>query len=252
MDVYLDLTLLMNLIIYSFIFLYLHKLSNIKLSMTKKVFIILFLILKYFFIPVIDSKISFFFYIYDIVILMCFINKKKMYTTILFIFLYYIFSTFFMFIEPHILYFKHLLIISSPSAIFKLIFMPIPLFLGFYALNLLKNKYVHYKYSYQGQLKYLDQIVSLTGYLDSGNTLKINGIPVIFIKSNLGLTLSRMNRIDIEYITVNGIKNKQVGYEGKVALKVKNEVIIKKVIFSIVKGEHSFHDCDCLLNAHLF
>ena len=96
----------------------------------------------------------------------------------------------------------------------------------------MKNKYIDYKYSYNAQLKYLDQIVSLKGYLDSGNTLKVKGLPVIFIKNNLGLTLNRINQIEIEYITVNGLKNRQIGYEGKVAIKVKKDVVIKKVIFS--------------------
>lgn len=251
MDVYLDLTLLMNCLIYCFIFLYLNKLANIKFSILRKIVVIFFLLIKYFFIPIINEELSLIFYLYDLIIYLIFFNKKKLYTSFLFIFLYYIFSSFFMYIEAHILIFKNLLIISSPVAIFKLLFMPVPLFLGFYLLTLIKNKYISYKYSYNGQLKYLDQIVSLKGYLDSGNTLKVNGLPVIFLKNNLGLNLFRINQVEIEYITVNGVKNKQIGYEGKVALKVKKEVIIKKVIFSIANGEHSFHDCDCLLNAYL-
>ncbi len=251
MDVYLDLTLLMNSLIYGFIFLYIRKISEIKFSLVRKIIVIFLLLTKFYFLPIVPGEFAFFYYIYDIIIYLLLFNKKKIYTSVLFIFLYYLFSTFFMFIEPHILFYKKLLVISSPTATLKLIFLPIPLLLGYYCLSILKKKYVQYKYSYNGQLKYLDQIVSLRGYLDSGNTLLVKGLPVIFIKSNLGLKLTSDDTILIEYITVNGIKNKQEGYLGKIALKTKKDVIIKQVIFSIVKGEHSFHNCDCLLNAYL-
>ena len=252
MDIYLDLTLLMNLLIYCFIFLYMNKLGNVKFSLARKIIIISLLLIKFYFIPLIPDNLTLFFYVYDLIIYLLTFNNKKIYSSIFFIFLYYIFSSFFMVIEPHILMFKKVLVISSPSAMYKLIFMPIPLFIAYYLLNILKNKCVNYFYSYNGQLKYLDQIISIRGYLDSGNTLKINGLPVIFIKDSLGLKLNKFNQIEIEYITVNGEKNKQLGYEGKIALKVKKNVIIKKVIFSVVYGDHSFHNCDCLLNAYLF
>ena len=252
MDVYLDLTILMNSLIYSFIFLYINKISEIKFSLNRKIIIIFLLLAKFYILPLINENLTFFFYIYDIIIYLLFFNRKKIYVSLLFIFLYYIFSTFFMFIEPHILIFKKLLIISSPSASIKLIFLPIPLLIGYYILNILKNKYINFKYSYRTQLKYNSQIVSLKGYLDSGNTLLVNGIPVIFIKKSIQINLINSNKIPIEYITVNGKVNKQDGYLGKIAFKVKNEIIIKKVIFSIVAGEHSFHNCDCLLNAYLF
>lgn len=251
MDIYLDLTLLMNALIYGFIFLYINKISEIKFSLLRKIVVIFLLLAKFYFLPLIPSELSIFYYLYDIIIYLLLFNRKKIHTSILFIVLYYIFSTFFMFIEPHILFYKKLLVISSPSATLKLIFLPIPLLLGYYILSILKKKYVQYKYSYNGQLKYLDQIVSLKGYLDSGNTLVVKGLPVIFIKSNLGLKLVNNDTIAIEYITVNGNKNKQEGYLGKIALKTKKDVIIKQVIFSVVKGEHSFHNCDCLLNAYL-
>lgn len=251
MDVYLDLSLMMNGLMYGFIFLYINKIGNIKFSLVRKLVIIFFLLLKFYFLPLIPSKMTIFYYLYDLIIFLLLFNKKKIYTTILFIFIYYMFASFFMFIEPHILMFKKLLIISSPSATTKLIFLPIPLLLGYYLLNILKNKYIQYKYSYNTQLKYNEQIISLKGYLDSGNTLQVKGIPVIFVKSNLGIKDLNYNKIPIEYITVSGNMNKAMGYLGKIAIKTKKGVVIKKVIFSIVQGEHSFHNCDCLLNAYL-
>ena len=77
MDIYLDLTLLMNLLIYCFIFLYMNKLGNIKFSLTRKIIIISLLLVKFYFIPLIPDNLTLFFYVYDLIIYLLTFKLQK-------------------------------------------------------------------------------------------------------------------------------------------------------------------------------
>lgn len=141
-----------------------------------------------------------------------------------------------------------ILIISSPEALLYILFAPL-----FNLILLLVSRGVDSIYRL-GNYK-VDAIICVEGkkakfrcYFDTGNTLKYQGIPVIFcLKRSWPFTyINKMDVINVS--TVSG--NKEM--EATKALITFDEQKLSILVYvALIDQEESFNGCECLLNAYL-
>ena len=141
-----------------------------------------------------------------------------------------------------------ILIISSPEAFLYILFAPL-----FNLILLLVSRGVDSIYRL-GNYK-VDAIICVEGkkakfkcYFDTGNTLKYQGVPVIFcLKRSWPFTyINKMDVINVS--TVSG--NKEM--EATKALITFDEQKLSILVYvALIDQEESFNGCECLLNAYL-
>lgn len=93
-----------------------------------------------------------------------------------------------------------------------------------------------------GEKKYL-----LTGYFDTGNTIKYDNVPVVFVIKNT-IIIEKNKQIEFEVNTIQGRK-KYLGYQG--LLKYENLEEDYYVYIAETDSLNSFNGCEILLNAYL-
>ncbi len=103
-------------------------------------------------------------------------------------------------------------------------------------------KYIrHQQFTYQFILISEGKSLKLKGYYDSGNSLTVKELPVIFIKqTNICTPPTKMIEYDPNQLVI-----------GEIELKHKCKHIRQRVLVAKVSGNYDFYGCDCLLNVLL-
>jgi hypothetical protein len=102
------------------------------------------------------------------------------------------------------------------------------------AIKLCKN------YRFIIKVKLNDKYIKFLGYLDSGNTLLIEGIPVIFLKEEYFV------KGNYQEMIVRGIGNSKCKY-------FKTKVVINDIEKEVIcaSSKTGFKGCECLININL-
>ncbi len=132
--------------------------------------------------------------------------------------------------------------LNTPKSFSYILIIPIILIIIELVTRSIKSLIFLKKYRYEVKVTIKDKIYNLKAYFDSGNTLKFNNLPVIFLTDEL-----KDKNIDYEQFVVDGIGKENSEYlKGKILFKNKE----KEVYCAYVKKK-SFNGCKCLLNVYL-
>lgn len=251
MDIYLDLSFFANVVVHSLSLIYVYMIFEFKNKMYKNFLIIFLLSFIVFSLPLFVIKEGYIYIIYDVLILTALLpNKNKIYMIISYISIYYILLGIGQLLDSGIIVNTQIIVINKPISTLSVVLLFIPIVIVYLLSYLLKKEFLIHHYKYIVYIKINDNIYKLKGYLDSGNTLLINGYPVIFIKEHILLNEKLEKKEKIKYYTLNNTIREDDGYEGEIMIKYNYHKIYKKIIFSIVSDEYYFNNCDCLLNAY--
>lgn len=251
MDIYLDLSFFASLFVHSLSLLYVYIMFEFKNHIFKNILIIFLLSIIVFSLPFFVIKNIYVFLIYDLLILYALLPKKnKLYMIISYISIYYILIGLAQLLNKGIIVESQLIVIINPPSLVSIIVLIIPIIIIYLISFLLKKELLIMHYKYFVYLKVNDNIYKIKGYLDSGNTLLINGLPVIFIKKNILINETLKDGEKIKYHTLNNTLREDIGYKGELIIKYNFNKVYKKIIFSVVSDDYYFNNCDCLLNAY--
>ena len=136
-------------------------------------------------LPLFVIKEGYIYIIYDVLILTALLpNKNKIYMIISYISIYYILLGIGQLLDSGIIVNTQIIVINKPISTLSVVLLFIPIIIVYLLSYLLKKEFLIHHYKYIVYIKINDNIYKLKGYLDSGNTLLINGYPVIFIKKH--------------------------------------------------------------------
>lgn len=252
MDIYLDLSIICAAIIHAFSLLYVLLILPLDGKKSHYVLLVIFMVLPVFSLPffVIDN-ILFYLSYYLIILFALLPRDHKFKAMLLYGIAYFILLSTSLILNKGIDHYHLVPLIHTPKATLSLLLIPLP-YLAFLMISMIiKNKIKIYHFIYQINIKYKESIYAMKGYLDSGNTLVYEGVPVIFIKREVLEDINLDNPIRISYKTIDNIIKEEWCYQGVICISRFYKKTYKKVLFAIVNNQHSFNDCDCLLNAHL-
>lgn len=149
-------------------------------------------------------------------------------------------------ISPYIRFLNFHIVIGNVKALWTLITMPIA-YLLLYLVSQAVDKMFHLgNYKRKLILVYQGQKALISGYFDTGNTLKYKGLPVIFIKSSAFPFLLIDSKEEVRYQTVNGMSITKL-YKASLRFEYRKE----SDVYFALSDKGNFNGCECLLNAYL-
>lgn len=251
MDIYLDLSFFANIIVHSLSLIYIYMMFEFKNKYYKNILIVILLSIIVFTLPIFVINNVLIYIVYDILILVALLpNKQKIYMIISYISIYYILIGLAQLFNSGIIVKTQMIVINKPISTLATILLFIPIIIIYFISYILKKEFLLFHYKYTVYIKINESIYKIKGYFDSGNTLLVEGKPVIFIKKNILINEKLKNGQTLIYKTLNNTIREDVGYEGEIMIKTNYKKIYKKIIFSLVGDDYYFNNCDCLLNAY--
>ena len=239
MNAYLDLSFIFHILILFTLSYYYKRILNKKLDKLILISLIIYSLVLYFNV-FIFSNYSYINLVFLLVYYLLLYRKKFIKYYFLYLFVYYSnVATTMIFTSDIYLYNGVVFLNSETSFIYiltilmNIIFIEI-IFFSIKSIKLLRN----YKSTIMIKLK--DKFISFSAYIDSGNTVCVDGIPVIFLKENY------FSSNDKEMI-INGIGSRVCKY-------FKTKVIYENKEMEVIVASGSkngFKGCECLLNIHL-
>lgn len=242
MEAYIDLSFIVYIINFSLSFIYsMIIFDNIKYKIH---FIIqtlliglIFMIINLYFIP--------YFLIMAFILYSLFLgmfNLKLLKVCISTIIIYYLNNAFLLLVGGCFLY-EGILLISIPFVSLFVLIIPIYITITHLIINIIYKRFKNNKFKVKCKIKLFNNTYKGLGYLDSGNALIYNDIPVIFVKD-----VAKFN--EGEVIKIKGINDYEYTYLAfKGVLTIKNNS--KNVYVVFVKKSMDFYSCDFLLNKYL-
>ena len=188
------------------------------------------------------------FFLLNGIIFFLFYKKKFLRPYLEFISCYLFLSLSLSFFSKELNFKNGILVICKPSAILYILFAPL-----FNIILILVSKGIDTIYRL-GNYK-TDAIISVDGkkakfkcYFDTGNTLKCDGIPVIFcLKRTWPFSfINTTNKVNVN--TVNGSSEMELT-KALITFDDKRTSIV--VYVALLDQDESFNGCECLLNAYL-
>lgn len=160
---------------------------------------------------------------------------------------YYFLSFLMVSLSPYVAFRNFLVVVTAPYGFFALAVIPV-----FYLLFTIVYKVVDSIYHLKNYR--VDGIILVNGkkakvrcYFDSGNTLRYQGIPVIFfLKDNYPFEVKASDNI-VEYKTLNESRTIDL-QEGMICF---TNGSYQMVYIALSDKDDSFCGCECLLNAYL-
>ena len=165
----------------------------------------------------------------------------------MFFILFFIINFFLTLITDDIKLLHIYLSINSPKGIIYSILVPIFGISLYLAMKFVDSIFHLHAYKTKCIISKDSQKACFLGYFDSGNTLKVDNVPVIFCNRSSWL-FPLTNEKDIEVSTINGEKIYR-GYEALINIDGKNEDVFVYVILN--DNNDGFNGCEILLNAYL-
>lgn len=238
MDVYLDYSICLNYIIFFFVYLFINRVNYQKNKIKKSLIFSLllsFVIVVYFLFNNIFVLIYFF--------LVNLLYFKSIFKSILYLFSYLIIALILSVFNEEFILINNYLFLKKEVGIFIFIIILFSLWCLFFLTNKIVKYFKTSKYVYKVILNVNDEELYLKAYYDSGNTLVINNLPVIFLKASKGILLGGVSSFDKTY----NLKLKK----GNLTLINKNKKIDKLVYINTVSEQMNFYGCDILLNNYI-
>lgn len=251
MDIYLDLSFFASLFVHFLSLFYIYIMFEFKNKIYKNILIVLLLSIIVFTLPLFTIDSIYIYLIYDVLILYALLPKNnKIYMILSYISIYYILIGLAQLISKGIIIKSQMIVINNPPSLLSIFILLIPIIIIYLLSYLLKKEILIMHYKCLVYLKINNNVYKIKGYLDSGNTLLFNGLPVIFIKENILINEILTGGEKIKYKTLNNSIREEVGYKGELMIKYTFNKVYKKIIFSVVSDDYYFNNCDCLLNAY--
>ena len=183
MDAYVDLSYLFHIITLCNIPYYFKKILNIKVSKIELVSFFVFSIVLYFNVFIFRNY-PYLNLLFLLVYFLLIYHKRFIKPYLVYLFIYYSNIATSMIFTTNIYLINGLVFLNTPSSIFfvitqlmNIIFIELIMF-TIRSIKLLKNYRVKIK------IKFKDEYSDFSGYIDSGNTLLVDGLPVIFLKDS--------------------------------------------------------------------
>lgn len=247
MNVYIDLTVL-SLFFNSIVSLYFVKVLSLK-----RIRVIYFLILA-----ILNSGQIIFLYqnFYLSLILFLLINlllflkifKKNFVFYFLLYFSFSYASQFLIFFTLHgLTFYKGIFLISQKEQCFALLSYPLIIIIIFLIALFVDKLYRFRNFKEKVILIIGDKKFILDGYMDSGNMLMHNNVPVVFINQNFPVEKITFT----EEITVNTINGKSLLKGQKALLSFDGNKTFHYIYLCLSQQTKLFNGCECLLNINL-
>lgn len=241
MNAYLDLSYIFHVITLLNIPYYFKRITNVKIRKIELLSLMIFSIVLYYNVFIFNGYKHInliFLLIYFLIVY----RKNFIKCYLLYLFIYYSNIATVMIFSNQIYLLNGVVMINSPGSFFlivletmNIIIIEIIMF-SIKSIKLLKN------YKIDVKIDLDNKWINCNGYIDSGNTLMIDDLPVIFLKEKYFLNK------EYEEMMVKGIGIKKCKY-------FKTNVILKDKVKEVICASGSnegFKGCDCLINIHLF
>lgn len=238
MDAYIDLSFIFHVIVLFTLPYYYKRILNIKIKKMELLSIVIFSFVLYFnvFIFSVYKYLNLLFLLIYFLILY---KKQFIKYYLLFMFVYYSNIATTMIFSNDIYLLNCVVFLASVEAIFYVLFIFMNILFieiitfSIKSIRLLKNYRSHIK------IKLNNEFSDFVGYIDSGNTLLVEGLPVVFLKDIY------FSENDKEMI-VHGIGARSCKYFKTIVIFQNKE---KEVI--VASSNSGFKGCECLINIHL-
>lgn len=240
MNAYIDLSYIFHVLVLLTLPYYFKKILNVRMKKMELIGLIIFSIVLYFNVFLFDN----YGYINLVFLLAYFLlvyHKKFLKYYLLYLFAYYSNIATCMIFTTNIYLLNGVVLLNTPTSFFyislelvNIMLIEIILF-SIRSIKLLRN------YKIKIRIRFKDKFSDFIGYIDSGNTLIVDGLPVIFLKDSYFL------KDDYKEMVVNGIGTRKCKY-------FKTSVIINDMEREVIcasGNSKGFKGCDCLINIHL-
>lgn len=186
------------------------------------------------------------YYVYVSIFLLLIFEKDYFKSLFLYFFCYALLTFIIDKLSMHNNVYNFILVINSPKGILSYLFGPLFLISLYLSLKIVDHLFHLHNFKTNCYLIKKNKKVIYSCYYDSGNTLKVNDIPVIFISKNKYIfDIEEKEEIEIE--TVNEVKKVKVE-SCLLSLEDKKEEIF---VYVVLTDKLNFNGCEILLNAYL-
>lgn len=248
MNIYFDLTMLSNLLLSMVSLFFVRIIATYRAKKGALIVLILGHTLSIY-IHYLNEYIGYFVLILFLLLMMRLCYKKKWFkATILYLFCYYGLGLFLFIIDPNICLYRFIITINEPSAMIKLILVPIFALSLVLSMSFVDRLYCLKNYKTECVITYKEHHLVLSSYYDTGNTLRYLNIPVIFVVKDRWPYLSKCETEKIPLQTISSSEEKE-GFKALIDLGEQDESFFVYVV--LTDNVDSFNGCDCLLNAFL-
>lgn len=132
--------------------------------------------------------------------------------------------------------------IYIPSGFFYILILPVLFVIIWIITKSIKSLIFLRKYRYNVTVTINAKVYKLSAYFDSGNTMKFNDIPVIFLTEEF-----KERNIKYNKLLIKGVGEENGEYL-KGTILFENRV---KEVYCAYLNKRSFNGCKCLLNVYL-
>lgn len=239
MDAYVDLSYMFNVLILFTLPYYYKRILNVKMKKIELFSLIVFSLVLYFNVFILEDYnhinlvfiFGYFLLIYQ---------KKILKYLSLYLFTYYSNVAICMIFDTNVYLFKDVVFLNTPSSFFTICFELVNIIVIEIIMLSIKAIKMYKNYRMPIEVKLDNKFVSFSGYLDSGNTLLVEELPVIFLKEEY------FKNDKYEEMIVKGVGRSKCKYfKTKVIIQNKEKEVI------CASSKSGFKGCDCLININL-
>jgi len=239
MDAYVDISYIFHvLIIFTLPYFY-KRILNEKMKKLELILLIIFSLLLYFNVFIFESY-NYLNLLFLFVVFLFIYHKKFLKYYSLYLFVYYSNVSITMLFSNNIYLLNGIVFLGSPNAFLYIVFELVNILIIEIIMLSIKTIKLYKNYRMKVKIKLNESYINFIGYLDSGNTLLVEGVPVIFLKEEYFI------KDNYKEMVVNGIgKSKCKYFKTKVFIDNKEKEVI------CASSKKGFKGCDCLININL-
>lgn len=241
MEAYIDISYIFHLFLSFSTMKFVKMLSNIVLDKKKQIIIYITSIILY--LNVLLFKECIYPNIFYYIIIFFFIFKKNFIKPLfIYLFAYYSQISIIRLFTYKIFLYKGIVMIYIPSGFFYVFLLPLLFVIIWLIAKSVKSLIFLKKYRYNVTVMINEKVYKLSAYFDSGNTMKFNDIPVIFLTEEF-----KERNIKYNKLLIKGVGEENGEYL-KGTILFENRV---KEVYCAYLNKRSFNGCKCLLNVYL-
>lgn len=240
MNAYIDLSYLFSVLVIATFPYYFKKILNVKIKKIEIFCLMVFVAVLYFNI-FIFAQYTFLNYLYLFIYFLLLYRNKAIKYYLVFLIVYYGNLASIMIFNDSIYLLKGMVFLNKPSdflyiilELMNIVFIEL-IFLSIKSIKLFKN------YRKEVEIKIDDIYIKVGGYIDSGNTLIINDLPVVFLQERF------FKNKEYKEMIVKGIGVRKCKYfETQIKIDDKEKEVI------VASGDsRGYKGCECLININL-
>lgn len=240
MDAYIDLSYIFHVLVLLTIPYYFKKILDVTMKKMELIGLVIFSIVLYFNVFLFGN----YGYINLIFLLFYFLltyQKKFLKYYLVYLFAYYSSIATCMIFTTNIYLLNGVVLLNTPVSFFYILFELVNIILIEIILFSIKTIKLLKNYKVKIRIRVKDEFSDFIGYIDSGNTLIVEGLPVVFLKD------SYFKKDNYKEMVVNGIGTRKCKYF-KTSVIINNK---EKEVICASGNSKGFKGCDCLINIHL-